>query len=158
MPQARIIDRPLPQDRGSSPARHVQRNVRVNRAESPLSWLKARGGVSDRQFAAGEQLRVDFERASLMPGTTMRWDVSPGRQPGRAVNPAAASDAHLAARARFHAAVDSAGPGLADVLWRVVCAGERLPTAEKELGWPSRSGRLVLCMALDRVADFYRLQ
>ncbi|WP_255266854.1 DUF6456 domain-containing protein, partial [Sphingomonas adhaesiva] len=40
---------------------------------------------------------------------------------------------------------------------RVVCAGEGLPASERALGWPTRSGRLVLTLALDRVADHYRL-
>ena len=44
-----------------------------------------------------------------------------------------------------------------DVLWRVVCAKESLPDAEKALQWPARSGKLVLKLALDRVADFYRI-
>ena len=55
------------------------------------------------------------------------------------------------------AAVAAAGNGLADVLWRVVCAGEGLSAAEKALGWPARAGKLVLGMALDRLADHYRL-
>jgi len=42
-------------------------------------------------------------------------------------------------------------------LWRVVCSGETLPVAEKALQWPARSGKLVLKLALDRVADFYRI-
>jgi len=46
---------------------------------------------------------------------------------------------------------------LADILWRVVCAGEGVPEAEKALEWPVRSGKLVLKLALDRVADFYRM-
>jgi hypothetical protein len=29
--------------------------------------------------------------------------------------------------------------------------------AETALGWPARAGKLVLKMALDRVADYYRL-
>ena len=41
--------------------------------------------------------------------------------------------------------------------WRVICSGEAMPVAEKALGWPVRSGRLVLRLALDRLADFYRL-
>ncbi len=49
------------------------------------------------------------------------------------------------------------GPGLADVLWRVVCDGEGMETAEKALGWPARAGRVVLTLALDRLADFYGL-
>jgi len=39
----------------------------------------------------------------------------------------------------------------------VVCAGESLPMAEKSLAWPARSGKLVLRLALDRVAEFYRI-
>jgi hypothetical protein len=67
------------------------------------------------------------------------------------------SERQLAARQRFDAAVSAAGKGLADILWRVVCAGETLPVAEKALAWPARSGKLVLRLALERVADFYRL-
>jgi hypothetical protein len=39
----------------------------------------------------------------------------------------------------------------------VVCACETVPAAEKALEWPARSGKLVLRLALDRVADFYRI-
>ena len=53
--------------------------------------------------------------------------------------------------------VAAVGPGLADVLWRVVCAGEGLPVAERALGWPARAGRVVLTLALDRLAAHYRL-
>jgi hypothetical protein len=50
-----------------------------------------------------------------------------------------------------------AGPGLKDILWRVVCACEGLSAAENALGWPARAGKLVLCLALDRAADYYRI-
>jgi hypothetical protein len=63
----------------------------------------------------------------------------------------------LDARRRFDAAVAEAGPGLADILWRVVCAGEGMREAETALGWPARAGKLVLSLALDRIADYYRL-
>ena len=68
-----------------------------------------------------------------------------------------ATERQIAAKARFDGAVAAAGPGLADVLWRVVCAGESLPDAERALAWPVRSGKLVLGLALDRVAGFYRM-
>lgn len=129
---------------------------RRNLHESPLSWLHAHGHLAPDQFAAGERLRVDYERAALAPRVTMRWD---GTQPPRgrrsAHDPAEATHAQIAARDRLHAALDAAGPGLSDILWRVVCAGEGLVSAERGLGWPSRAGKLVLGMALDRVARHY---
>ena len=52
----------------------------------------------------------------------------------------------------------SAGPGLADILWRIVCAGEGMRQAETALGWPARAGKLVLGLALDRIAEHYRIR
>ncbi|MDF2604696.1 MAG: hypothetical protein K0R56_2058 [Sphingomonas sp.] len=130
------------------------RSVTVNVAESPLSWLSARGLVDARQVEAGERLRTDYERAAIAPSVTMRWSARVDGGAGTGLDP---TSAHLAARGRFDAAMAGVGRGLSDVLWRVVCAGEGLPVAEKALGWPARSGRLVLTLALDRLADHYRL-
>ena len=131
-----------------------RRSVAVNLAESPLTWLHARGHLSDRQLEAGERLRFDWERAQLAPSVTMRWDAVLVKGGDGGLSP---TERQLAAKARFDAAIAAAGPGLADVLWRVACAGESLPTAEKALAWPARSGKLVLRLALDRIAGFYRL-
>jgi len=132
------------------------RSVTVNLRESPLSWLHSRGHLTERQHDAGERLRADFERAQLAPSITMRWD--PVRIPSTGTDQGlTASERQMAARRRFNEAVDNAGPGLADILWRVACAGESLSTAEKALSWPARSGKLVLGLALDRVADYYRI-
>lgn len=140
------------------PGRRSGRSVTVNLAESPLTWLRARGYLDARQFEAGERLRADYETAALGPRVTMRWDAGPrtgGRRgPPETLDPTLAQ---IAARRRFDAAVAAPGPGLSDILWRVVCAGEGLAMAEKTLGWPSRAGKLVLTFALDRVADHYRL-
>ena len=67
------------------------------------------------------------------------------------------SGAQMEAKRRFHAAIDASGPCLADILWRVVCSGEGMREAETALGWPARAGKLVLTLALDRVADYYRI-
>jgi hypothetical protein len=137
-------------------ARAKGRSVTVNLGESPLSWLKARGLVSDRQFEAGERLRGDFERASLGPRVTMQWD---GMRVDRSRG-GEALDPHLGqvqSKRRFDAALAAIGSGLNDVAWRVICAGESVPTAERALGWPARAGRIILTMALDRLADHYRL-
>jgi hypothetical protein len=134
------------------------RSVTVNVAESPLGWLYARGMVTARQFEAGERLRADYERASLGPRVTMHWDASPLAK-GRRSAPEAGdpTTGQIAAKRRFDAALVGLGAGLGDVAWRVICAGETLPVAEKSLGWPARGGRLVLTLALDRLADGYGL-
>lgn len=134
--------------------RRGQRSVTVNIAESPLSWLHARGHLDDRELAAGERLRMDWETSQLAPGVTMRWDPVRVRGGSGSLTP---SERQMAARARFDGAIAAAGPHLADILWRVVCAGETLPDAERALSWPVRSGKLVLKFALDRVAGYYRI-
>ncbi len=151
-----LVERPLPRDGRPRDARKPARSVAVNLAESPLGWLYARGLVSERQFDAGERLRGDYERAAIAPSVTMRWDASRvgSSRGGPSSDP---TMTQLAAKARFDAVIAHAGPGLADILWRIVCACEALPSAERALGWPVRSGRLVLTLALDRVADYYRL-
>lgn len=137
--------------------RHA-RSVTVNLAESPLGWLRAHGHVSERQYEAGERLRGDWERAQLGPRVTMKWDEGPIQSGSRGAPPIVEpGTAGVAARARFDAAAEAVGPGLSDVLWRVVCAGEGMRDAETALGWPARAGKLVLGLALDRLADFYRL-
>lgn len=154
--QRALVERELTSEGPSRRApRRGGRSVTVNLAESPLTWLHARGHLSDRLFAAGELLRADWERAQLSQGLTMRWD--PVRIKGRADKGLNLSERQIAAKQRFDGALAAAGSGLSDVLWRVVCAGETLPVAEKALDWPVRSGKLVLKIALDRVADFYRI-
>lgn len=139
--------------------RRAARTVTINAAESPLGWLFARGLVSQRQFDAGERLRTDWERAQLAPRVTMAWDAAPvARGRGGSVVGADLGAAQIDAKRRFNEAVASAGPGLADILWRIVCAGEGMREAESALGWPARAGKLVLTFALDRVADYYRIR
>lgn len=150
-----LAERSIAQDE-AGPGRPMRRSVTVNLCESPLGWLKARGLISQRQYDAGERLRGDWTIAGLGPRVTMRWDPAPvargPRGPGGPIDPTLAG---IAAKRRFDGAVEAAGKGLGDVLWRVVCHGEGLEAAETALGWPKRSGKLVLLMALDRIADFY---
>lgn len=144
-----------PRKRASTTTGAGRRTVTVNLAESPLGWLHAHGHLSERQFDAGERLRVDYERAQLAPSLTMRWD--PVRIRSTADAGLSPTERQIAAKARFDAAVEAAGRGLSDILWRVVCAGDSVAIAEKALNWPARSGKLVLGLALDRIADHYRL-
>lgn len=134
------------------------RSLTVNASESPLGWLLAHGHVTRRQFEAGERLRTDWERAELAPRVTMAWDAAPvARGRGGSACSLDVNGAQIDAKRRFDAAIAAAGPGLADILWRIVCAGEGMRDAETALGWPARAGKLVLTLALDRVAAYYRV-
>jgi hypothetical protein len=154
-----LVERPLPRDGiDKKSAKAAARSVSVNLAESPLGWLRSRGLVSERQFDAGEMLRGDWERSGLEPSVTMRWDASPAAKVARGASGTRNVTLNqIAARRRFDAAVAAVGPGLTGLMWRLVCAGEGMREAEQALGWPARSGRVVLCIALDRLADHYRL-
>ena len=85
-----------------------------------------------------------------------------GRGADRARRGGASAAPDLRARSSTRASAStrrwlSAGPGLSDILWRIVCAGEGMRDAETALGWPARAGRLVLTLALDRLALYYRM-
>jgi hypothetical protein len=139
--------------------KRTTRSVTANIVESPLGWLFSRGLVSQRQFDAGERLRADWERAQLPPRVTMAWDSAPvSSQRGGSTAEPDLNGAQIDAKRRFNDAIAHAGPGLGDILWRIVCAGEGMRDAETALGWPARAGKLVLSFALDRVADYYRMR
>ncbi len=146
---------PRREQSSKSTGKGKRRSVTMNLAESPLSWLHSRGHISDRLYDAGERLRADYERAQLPANLTMRWD--PVRIKTTGEQGLSSGEKQISAKRRFDEALRQAGKGLEDILWRVVCAGEGLPVAEKTLGWPARSGKLVLKLALDRVADYYRI-
>jgi hypothetical protein len=132
--------------------------LQVNLGESPAGWLFARKMLTRRQFEAAEAIRGDWERAGMGARVTMDWNIA--RAPARRRGGGGAPErtlAGIAARERLHGALRAAGPGLSDILWRVVCACEGLGAAEQSLGWPVRAGKLVLGFALDRVADYYRI-
>ena len=155
-----LVERPIdgaPSNQDGKTQRPA-RSVTVNLAESPLGWLFARGLLTPRQFDAGERLRSDWEQSQLSPRVTMSWDAAPlARSRGGSSSRPDPRGSQIDAKRRFDSVVEAAGPGLSDILWRIVCAGEGMRDAESAMGWPARSGRLVLTLALDRVADFYRI-
>jgi hypothetical protein len=153
-----LAERPIAGDAAGPAKKRPARSVTVNLTESPLGWLFARGHVSQRQYDAGERLRADWERGQLAARVTMTWDAAPVARSRGGSTQVDLNGAQLDARRRFEAVVAEAGPGLADILWRVVCAGEGMRDAETALGWPARAGKLVLSLALDRVADYYRIR
>ena len=127
-----------------------------NPAESPLAWLARRQGKDGRtmvdvaQLQAGERLRADFTRANLTPRVTSRWSEVSG-----AGTPEAFTDMVLAAKLRVSRALNAVGPELSGVLLDVCCFLKGLETVERERGWPARTAKVVLCLALDRLAGHY---
>jgi hypothetical protein len=135
-------------------------NVTVDEAESPLAWLaRRRDGralIEPQQLQAGERLRGDFTGANLMPRTTSNWEspISNGRR-GPGEGAAAATDTMVAARQHVHQALDAVGPEFAGLLLDVCCFLKRLEDVERERAWPLRSAKVVLQLALDRLARHY---
>jgi len=156
-----LVERPIDDEeapRSRTRRARPARSVTVNILESPLGWLRSRDLITQRQYDAGERLRADWERAQLSPRVTMSWDAAPmGSRRGGSASAPDLSGTQIDAKRRFHEALETAGPGLSDILWRVVCAGEGMRDAETALGWPARAGKLVLGLALDRLAQYYRI-
>jgi hypothetical protein len=131
------------------------RVVRVNIGESPLARLKAKALLDGAQFAAGEKLRRDYTLAQLTPrlGVDLSRPVVSGGSRGPDAD--TISDIAVAARQRYARAMAAAGPGLSDLAHDVCCELVSLERAEARRGWSKRSGRVVLMLALDRLAAHY---
>jgi hypothetical protein len=133
--------------------------------ETALRWLKRRAKdgralLTEPQFAAGERLAADFRRAQLLPRITANWSAAaPGARTRRAAPGAGVeiSDSAVAARQRFHAALDAVGPELAGVLLDVCCFATGLEATGRAAGWPRGTSRVVLDLALTRLARHYGL-
>ncbi len=136
----------------------------VNESESPLAWLARRKDTNGRpmidsaQFAAGERLRADFTRAAMTPriGANFASPVAHGRRSG-GDNGANFSDLVIAAKERLNLALDAVGPEFSGLLLDVCCFLKGLETVERERGWPRRTSKVVLGLALDRLARHYEI-
>ena len=64
----------------------------------------------------------------------------------------------MAAKARVASALEAVGPGLREMLEQVCLRASALEAAERGLGLPSRSGKTVLKLALQRLAAHYRIE
>jgi hypothetical protein len=130
------------------------RLVLVNAGESPLARLKLRGLVDPTQFAAGERLRRDFTLAQMTPRMGVNWE-APVVSGGRGAGADHQSDIAVAARQRLNRALAALGPGLSDLAFDICCHLKTLEEAERGRGWAQRAARVVLKIALDRLAAHY---
>lgn len=149
LPPARA---PVPACTGSS------RRARYTTSETPLEMLAR---LADKDGApyltpamvrAGRRLREDFELAQIsghlvQEALYFNSDSHPMRS--------SSQQAGAEARKRMSDALQSLGMGLSDIALRCCCHLEGLETAERNLGWPARSGKVVLRIALQHLADYY---
>lgn len=136
-------------------------------SESPLTRLFQRKGdagktlIDARQFAAGEKLRSDFERAHLSQRITASYSESSGsggrhwQMSDNAIE--RLNDNAIAARQHLHKAFEAVGPELSGILYQVCCVAAGFEQAERILNLPQRSGKAVLALALTRLARHYGL-
>ena len=113
--------------------------------------------VEARVHSCEPRVDTDFELAQMGPKIAQNWerfltagssrDAAPGR---------GGCDGPQNARIRVARAMEALGPGLSDIVFRICCFLEGLETAEKRLGWSARSGKVVLKIALERLAAHYR--
>ena len=140
---------------------HLQ-SVSINDGESPLGWLMRRRGsdgrtlIAKHQYDAGERLRKDFTLAQLSPrlGVDLSAPVVAGRRGAKAHD---LPETVIAAKQRFARAIAAVGPGLSDIVIDICCHLIGLESAERQKGWPQRSAKVVLQIALDRLAAHYGL-
>ncbi len=144
----------------------VRKPALIDETESPLGWLRRRRDKSGQplidaaQFEAGERLRRDFFYAGMTPRVTASWDGIPGNRASRRAGPGATTNLReqtVAAQQRVRRALEAVGPDLADLLMDVCCHLKGLEETEREKGWPRRSAKLVLQIALKELARHYGL-
>ncbi len=143
----------------------VKAVVMLDASEGPLDWLRRRKDhrglplIDDASHAAGERLRRDLTLAMMVPSVTTNWQnsLSGGLRSG-ARDAAEANDASVAARQRVTKALKAVGPDFADLLIDLCAFSKGLACIEMERGWPARSAKIVVKLALARLADHYGLE
>ena len=137
---------------------------RFDESESPLVWLARRKGTDGRalieqhQLQAGERLRAEFTVGQMMPRTTSNWHspIAGRRRDGNAGGHM--TDRMVAARQHVQQALDAAGPEFSGLLLDVCCFLKKLDEVERERRWPARSAKVVLQLALERLARHFGYQ
>lgn len=134
----------------------------VNEGESPLVWLARRKDAHGRPLLdptcveAGERLRRDLTTAQMLPRVTANWSAAVASG-ARGQTPMHMSDLVVAARQRASRALEAVGADFAGLLIDVCGFLKGMERVERERGWPPRSGRIVLGLALARLAAHYGL-
>lgn len=107
---------------------------------------------------AAERLASDFIKGQMLPRVTANWEKAmlgqrpQGMAPGFGID---VRDQIAEAQMRVRRALDDAGGDLAGVLIDICCFDRGLEDLEGTRGWPRGSGRVILGIALERLARHY---
>ena len=143
-------------------APEVARVALVSLDESPLARLAAaREGEAPfllaHQVAAGERVRLLVERARLSPRLTMSYEATRTAGGGGATGPADISDSAVDARRKLDDVARLLPPDCRGVVFDVCGLLKGLQLVETERGWPRRSAKMVLRIALEQLATHWGL-
>lgn len=115
--------------------------------------------LTDIHLQAGQKLFETFITANLQPNVTMNWEnlqsvrqshYTGGKQ-------ATYSETVYSARRQLYASLLHVGEEFAAILVEICLFGNGLEATEKAMNWPARSGKLLLTMALDRLAEHFQI-
>ncbi len=134
-------------DIGRSPVRRMDAAARATGAKS----------FSHRALLASEKYCTDCERAQAGPRVTADWSSASSRTKRGATGQGGFTESQRSAHRRAEAAEKALGPGLSDVARAFCIDGRSLSAIERSFGWPRSSARVVLGLALERLADHYGL-
>jgi hypothetical protein len=146
--------------------RNLVRNAEglsVNLQESPLLRLSRAGAGESEPFLAphhveaGERVRRLADRAQMQPRVTMSYDAAHTASGKGGARPAEISDLAADARRELAELHRVLPPDCAGVVVDVCGFSKGLQTIESDRGWPRRSAKLVLRIALDQLARHYGL-
>jgi hypothetical protein len=123
-------------------------------------WRAGRGRdsralIARHKLLAGELVRAEFTRAQLMSRTSSNWENPVAGRRCSGDSAGHFTDVVIAARQRVRHALEAVGPEFSGLLLDVCCFLKGLANIERERGWPARSAKVVLQLALDRLARHY---
>lgn len=137
------------------------RRSRYGAGETPLDML---GRLVDKNgdpflppdlVRAGKRLREDFEVAQVGQHLSQEARHFDSLTCGKSQTVNWSSPCARDAERRAKRALSALGAGLSDIALRCCCYLEGLETAERQLGWSARSGKIVLRIALQQLKSHY---
>lgn len=131
--------------------------------KSALDWLRERRQkdgrqmISEIEYRAGDRIRKDFWRARMTPSVTTNYRSALGGRSSsfggdRALD---LQQTALDARERVRSALEAVGNDCANLLIDICCLDKKLTDVELRAGWPKRSGKVILQLALRQLARHY---